>query len=237
MSGPGGATTKRDQRRETRRAQTQQRQAERKRIRERQLRNQRIRRYSIIGGGILVFAVVAFFVVNAVISANQPHQHGQYTTPATGDTREGLSCVTSEGATLHFHSYLAFYANGQQVQIPPNTGIVQQSANSGCLYPLHIHSDPGDENIIHVESPTNDTYTLGQFYAIWGQTLTKTQSGSYKADATHKLVFETVDDKGKVTIVTGDPWNIKLAPHETIYVLYNSPDVKPAPFTKWLQGE
>lgn len=237
MSGPGGTTTKRDQRRDTRRAQFQQRQAERKRVRERQLRNQRIRRYSIIAGGILLIAVVAFFVVNAVISAGKPKTHTQYTSPATGETREGLSCLTSEGATQHFHVYLAIYANGQQVQIPGNTGIVQQSANSGCLYPLHIHSDAGDDNILHIESPTNDTYTLGQFYAIWGQTLTKTQTGDYKADATHKLVFETVDDKGKVTTVTGDPWNIKLAPHETIYVLYNSPDVKPAQFTKWLQGE
>lgn len=236
MSGPGGTTTKRDQRRDTRREQFQQRQADRKRARERQIRTQRIRRYSIIAGGVLLTALVAFFVVNAVIAANQPHQHGQYTTPATGEAREGLSCLTSEGATQHFHVYLAIYANGQQVQVPGNTGIVQQGT-SGCLYPLHIHSDAGDENILHIESPTNDTYTLGQFYAIWGQTLTRTQTGDYKADATHKLIFETVDDKGKVTTVTGDPWNIKLTAHETIYVLYNSPDVKPAPFTKWLQGE
>lgn len=237
MSGPGGITTKRDQRRDTRRAQFQQRQAERKRTRERQIRTQRIRRYSIIGGGILLIAVVAFFVVNAVIGANQPHKHSQYTTPAAGEAREGLSCLGTEGLVEHFHVYLAIYANGQQVQVPGNTGIVPQGSNSACFYQLHVHSIPGDDNIIHIESATQDPYTLGQFYAIWGQILTKTQAGDYKADATHKLVFETVDGKGKVTSVTGDPWDIKLAPHETIYVLYNSPNVTPAPFTKWLPNE
>ncbi|HEX8033578.1 MAG TPA: hypothetical protein VF510_07010 [Ktedonobacterales bacterium] len=238
MSGPGGTSTKRDQRRDTRRAQFQQRQAERKRARERQIRTQRIRRYSIIGGGILLIAVVAFFVVNAVINAGKPHTHTQYTTPASGDAREGLSCLGTEGLAEHFHVYLAIYANGQQVQVPANTGIVPQNGGtSACFYQLHVHGDPGDDNIIHIESPTKDPFTLGQFYAIWGQTLTKTQSGDYKADATHKLVYETVDDKGKVTTVTGDPWDIKLASHETIYVLYNSPNVKPVQFTKWLPNE
>lgn len=237
MSGPGGTSTKRDQRRDTRRAQFQQRQAERKRARERQIRAQRIRRYSIIGGGILLIAVVAFFVVNAVISAGKPKVHSQYTSPATGEAREGLSCLGTEGLAEHFHVYLAIYANGQQVQVDPNTGIVPQGNNSACFYQLHVHADPGDDNIVHIESATKDTYTLGQFYAIWGKTLTKTQAGDFKADATHKLVYETVDDKGKVTAVTTDPWNITLAPHETIYVLYNSPDVKPVQFTKWLQGE
>lgn len=237
MSGPGGTTTKRDQRRDTRRAQFQQRQADRKRARERQIRTQRIRRYSIIAGGVLLIAVVAFLVVNAVINAGKPKPHAQYTSPATGETREGLTCLGTEGLAEHFHVYLAIYANGQQVQVPPNTGIVPQGTSSACFYPLHIHADAGDDNIIHIESPTKDTFTLGQFYAIWGETLTNKQAGDYTADATHKLVFETVDDKGKVTTVTGDPWNIKLAPHETIYVLYNSPDVKPVPFTKWLQGE
>lgn len=237
MSGPGGTTTKRDQRRDTRRAQFQQRQAERKRARERELRNQRIRRYSIIAGGILLIAVVAFFVVNAVINAGKPQVHTQYTTPATGDTRAGLSCLGTEGLVEHFHTYLAIYVNGQQVPVPNDVGVVGAGTNSACFYPLHIHPDAGDDNIIHIESPTNDTFTLGQFYSIWGKPLTKTQAGDYNADATHKLIFETVDDKGKVTIITGDPWNIKLTPHETIYVLYNSPDVKAAPFTKWLQGE
>ena len=237
MSGPGGSTTKRDQRRDTRRAQFQQRQTERKRARERELRNQRIRRYGIIVGGILLTALVAFLVVNAVISANQPHRHSQYTSPATGEAREGLSCLGSEGLAEHFHVYLAIYANGQQVQVPGNTGIIPQGSNSACFYQLHVHSDPGDENIIHIESPTQDTFTLGQFYSIWGQPLTKTQAGDYKADAKHKLVFETVDDKGKVTTVTGDPWNIKLAAHETIYVLYDSPNVNVTQFTKWLPNE
>ena len=120
--------------------------------------------------------------------------------------------------------------------MPPNTGIIN-TTNGACFYPLHVHSDTGDENIIHEESPNHDTYTLGAFFDVWGQRLSRTQVLGYKADATHKLTFVTFDENGKKTVVTGNPLSIKFTPHETIYILYNSPNVKPQPYTQFLAGE
>ena len=192
-------------------------------------------RYASLGGGLLVFALMAFLIVHAVTgggsgttSLHSNGQHTQYTTPATGETREGMQCYTQEQTAYHIHTYLAIYVNGQQVQVPPNTGIA-----ATCIYPLHVHDGAGEQNIIHVEAPSQQTYTLGQFFAIWGQPLSSTQVGDHKADATHTLKFVTIDESGKQTVVTGDPWNIPLTAHETIVILYNSPNVQPTPYANW----
>lgn len=241
MSGPGGTSTKRDQRREARRSQLQQRQAENRRLRQAQIRRQRIQRTAVWGASLLILVIVIALIAHAVIGSGGTSTKtsvisgtGTYTTPANGATRDGMSCLTSEGTAEHIHMYLAIYVNGQQVQVPPNTGV---ASNGSCLYPLHVHSDPGDENIIHEESPSADTYTLGAFFDIWGQPLSKTQVMGYNADATHQLQFVTFDGTGHKTVVTGNPLSIQFSEHETIYILYNSPNVTPKPFTAFLPGE
>lgn len=243
MSGPGGSTTKRDQRREGRRSQLQQRQLERQRETRRRIRNQRIRRYSIVGVSVIIIALLAFLVIHANAGTGGSGSHssnapivrgtGTYTTPANGSARDGMTCLTTEGAVEHIHMYLAIYVNGQQVQVPAGTGIV----GNQCLYALHVHGDPGDNNIIHEESPNNDIYTLVAFFDIWGQPLSKTQVMQYRADATHQLQFVTFDGSGHKTVYTGNPLDIQFTAHQTIYILYNSPNVQPKPFTNFLPGE
>lgn len=245
MSGPGGTPTKRDQRRDARRSQLQQRQTENRRRRQAEIRRQRIQRTAIWGAGLLVLIIVIALVAHAVIgtggtkggsssSSTTITGTGTYTTPANGDVRDSMTCLGLEGTAEHIHMYLAIFVNGQQVQVPPNTGIVN---NGTCFYPLHVHSDPGDENIIHEESPNTDTYTLGAFFDVWGQPLSKTQVMGNKADATHQLQFVTFDGNGQKTVYTGNPLNIPFSEHETIYILYNSPSVTPQPFTNFLPGE
>ncbi len=234
MSGPDGSPTKRDQRREARRAQFQQRQLERTRERARRIRNQRLLRAAIIGGSVLLIALLAFLIVHAATGnggTSTPTQNnaarGTYTTPANGTTRDGMQCLSQEGGAEHIHAYLAIYANGKQVPVPAGIGIVDNT----CLYALHVHE--GMPNIIHVESDTVTTYTLGQFFDIWGQPLSKTRVQGYKADASHKLTFVTFDANGHMTTYTGDPWTMPIQAHESIIILYNSPDVQPAPHTDW----
>jgi hypothetical protein len=246
MSGPGGSTTKRDDRRNSRRAQFEQRQAERRRERERKLRNQRIRRYSVVGGSIVAFLLIGFLVIHAVVGSGGTStgkvSTGPFTTPANGDTRNGLSCLNTEGTAAHYHAYLAMYVNGLQVSIPAGIGIVAppgypetalaSNGNLVCYYPLHVHA--ATPNVIHIESPVADKqYTLGMFFDIWGQPLSSTQVWKYKADSAHPLTFEVFDASGKLTKVTGNPRDIVLQAHQTIVVLYNSPNVQPQPFTQW----
>lgn len=46
---------------------------------------------------------------------------------------------------------------------------------------LHTHARDG---IIHIESPTKHSHTLGQFFAVWGQKLSTNQVGSVKGKVT-----------------------------------------------------
>jgi hypothetical protein len=243
MSGPGGSVTKRDKRRETRRAQLQQRQLERQRERQRQLRNRRIRQGVIVGVPLLViilFAILAFTVFGHV--GSQPSSSSSTgLQPAHGQTVDDMQCVASEGAVIHNHAYLEMYVDGKPETLPPGVGIVAPQgtgvsalASDGlktCLYPLHVHD--GEPNIIHIESPVQRSYFLGELFDVWGKTLSSTEVMGHKADASHKLQFEVFDANGKLTQVTSDPRQIELQAHQTIAILYNSPSVQPKAFTAW----
>ncbi|MGH9696959.1 MAG: hypothetical protein ACRD5Z_22635, partial [Bryobacteraceae bacterium] len=230
-----------DKRRETRREQLQQRQLERQRERERQLRNQRIRRYALIGVpvAVILIAVLAFTVIG---HGNSPQPKGTGgLSPAHGQTVYGIQCLASEGGLIHNHAYLEVYVDGKPVTLPPGVGIVYPQGSGvsalasdglkSCLYPLHVHD--GEPNIIHIESPVQRSYFLGELFDVWGQQLTSTSVMGHASDATHKLVFEVFDANGKLTTVTTDPRQIELTAHETIAVLYNSPTVTPKAYTDW----
>jgi len=182
---------------------------------------------------VLVLLVAFFLVLHAMTGGSSTSlvirkgSHLQYTTPANGDVREGLNCLGSEGAVQHFHAYIYYYVDGKQVSVPDNTGIV----NNQCLYALHTHQ--GEPNIIHIESPNQDPYYLGDFFAIWGQYLGPTQVGDHRADAKNKLEYWVINQGGKPQKVTGDPWDLQFQSHQTIYILYNSPRVQLKPYTNW----
>ena len=79
----------------------------------------------------------------------------------------------SMAAALHHHDLLQVYVDGQPVTVPSQVGIDQAE---GYLTSLHTHDASG---IIHVESPTQRSFTLGQFFDVWGVRLTSTCIGSY----------------------------------------------------------
>ena len=139
------------------------------------------------------------------------------TTDSAGATKDGIACNTGEGSVEHIHTHLTVYVDGRLRPIPVGVGVVapavQGAGTTGafaqatkCYYWLHVHAADG---IIHVEAPTKDTYTLGQFFAVWGQPLT----GSTVAGATGK---QTIYVDGKV--VTGDPSDIALGSREDIQI-------------------
>ena len=245
MSGPKGSVTKRDQRRETRRQQYEAARRQRQIEVQRQLRRKRIQRWSLYGVTALVVILIGVLIIHAVTGGGASggstgpmvHSTGTYTTPALGETRDGVPCYGLNGGSeppiaAHYHVYLEMYINGQAYDVPANTGIPASLNGTQCIYPLHVH--PGENDIIHIETQSaNTVYTLGAFFDIWGQPLSTTQAGSYKADATHKLVFEYFDANGKLHPWTGNPLDMPLKSHETVVILYNSPNATPKAYTSW----
>lgn len=150
---------------------------------------------------------------------------------ATGKTVDGITCDTAEQTLYHIHVHLTVFVNGAQRQVPAGIGIphVQFAqtpegafADGGsCLYWLHTHAGDG---IIHVESPKQATYTLGDFFDIWGQPLSTTQVGPTTGAVT---VF--VDGRRFV----GDPRLIAMSEHEEIQLEVGTPLVAPVGVSSW----
>lgn len=95
-----------------------------------------------------------------------------------------LTCTTDMATQFHIHPYLEIMINGQAQEIPANIGVI-----AGCMNPLHTHDATGK---IHVESPEERDFTLGDFFAVWNKTFTKEQILDEKADETH-IIKETVN--------------------------------------------
>ena len=139
-----------------------------------------------------------------------------------GDPIAGISCDAQEGQRIHIHQHLVLLDRGKEVPIPPNVG---QPATRRCIYWLHTHYPDG---IIHVEAPKDRSFTLGDFFSIWGQTLTPTAASTMQAPKGSKLKV-WVDGKP----FTGDPRTIALKAHTDIVIQAGPPFVTPPKFTNW----
>jgi hypothetical protein len=155
---------------------------------------------------------------------------GQGTSPAGGTYPpiNGIPCETSERVLFHIHAHLAIYVDGQQQVVPYGTGIgqpwrIQQStegpfvSGGSCFYWLHTHTQDG---VIHIESPEQRTFTLGDFFAIWGRPLSSSQVGSAQGAV---IAYAN----GQRT--SGDPSQISLEAHALIQ-LDVGVDTPPQPF-------
>lgn len=143
----------------------------------------------------------------------------------TGQTIDGVSCQTSEQTLFHIHAHLTIFVNGQQRQVPAGIGIPDAQSvttpngpfvdKGTCFYWLHTHAADG---IIHIESPVQRTYTLGDFFDEWGQPLSSTRVGP----ATGHL---TAIYNGKP--YQGDPRGIPLNAHAQIQLEVGTPLIAP----------
>jgi hypothetical protein len=147
---------------------------------------------------------------------------GDTATGGHGQTIDGIEGSSREMLQVHVHAHLSLFYKGEQIAIPYGIGIVQPFqvkngfvAMGAGIYWLHTHDATG---IIHVESPDSRTYTLGQFFDIWGQPL----DGRNVAGLTG-TVHAFVDGKP----FTGNPRGIVLAAHSQITLEVGAPFVTP----------
>jgi len=152
----------------------------------------------------------------AAVSAQAP------TIASLGQPIDGIRCEGMEGQGLHIHQHLTILDRGHPVNIPADVGQVPAHQ---CLYWLHTHTLDG---IIHIEAPLNRSFTLGDFFTIWGQPLDRTEAASARASKGQRLKVWV-----NGTPYTGDPRAIKLASHTDIVIEAGPPFPKVAPFTKW----
>jgi hypothetical protein len=162
-------------------------------------------------GGAAALAAIAIVVLAVVaFTGGRTTAQGVHGAP-TGATVDGIACQASEQVAYHIHAHLTIYASGARQVVPAGIGIPgPQQVVSGfveggkCLYWLHTHDTTG---VIHIESPAQRVYTLGQFFDVWGQPLSSTQVGHLTGHVTAFLNGRRFP---------GDPRSIKLTPHAVI---------------------
>jgi hypothetical protein len=147
----------------------------------------------------------------------------------TGQKVDGIGCQSMEQTLFHVHAHLTIFVNGTARQVPAAIGIPGAQAQSTaagsfveegtCFYWLHTHAADG---IIHIESPVQRTYTLGNFFDEWGQPLSASRVGPASG---HVVALYN----GRV--FKGDPRDVPLTAHAQIQLEVGTPLVAPEQIT------
>ena len=170
--------------------------------------------------GIIV-GVLTIALIGTIVYLQRPQ-----TNPTP--TVAGIPCDHLEHSTIHYHAALQIMYHGQLTDIRDNTGIQMDSSNNvTCYYWLHVH--PAQKNVIHIESPSNVTFTVGQFFDVANQWSKANNYGTMKLDSKHVATFtlqpgekivthvDLNDGKGP-TVFEGDPRSIVLQNHKVVTI-------------------
>jgi hypothetical protein len=211
-------------------------QARRQRLEiERRMASRRRARSIAIGLVVVVVLAVAGLVT---VSSRGKNEGGPSAQPSLAGLQTGAAPWDANLATLadraahlnlpafgnplalHWHAHLDLYVDGQPVTVPQDVGFGPDVQTS-----LHTHDDSG---VIHMESsdPTG-TFTLGEFFDVWGVRLTSSCVGGY-CDTADRTIRVFVDGKA----YRGDPRAVRLTDHEEIVLAYGTLEQLPKPVPK-----
>jgi hypothetical protein len=164
------------------------------------------------------------------------------TRPTTVAAAGGIPCDQLEHSQTHYHAALQIIHEGVLTPIPGGIGIQGGETSPTCFYWLHVHT--AYQDVIHIESPANDTFTLSQFFAVWNTWSTNKGGPKEPLDTTHVSTFTLVageklyvyvylsDGKGP-QLFNGDPNTIVLKAHEVISLEITSGQPTKPPGFDW----
>ena len=147
--------------------------------------------------------------------------------------RNTIPCDQLEHTQVHYHAALQIFVAGSPLAIPTDLGRTR-----GCYYWLHMHTN--EEGIIHIEAPSDRTFTLGDFFAVWSdwsgqkELIDSTHVSTIALDSSQKLVVY-VDGGSGPKAYSGDPGSIVLDKHEVITLEVSPPTINPPSFD-WPPG-
>jgi hypothetical protein len=203
--------------------------------------------WMLAAGGIVVvvvIAAIAFFVLRGDDKGGSPKAiswgelPGMQTGPApwtegldqlrTRLDDIGLQALPQEAVAQHIHQHLDLWIDGKKQTVPADIGI---DVVNGFITELHVHE--GEEGTIHVESPDQRDFTLGEFFAVWGVKLTKNCIGMYCATSA-KPVKWWVNGKPLTSV---SPEDLLLRSHQEIVGVYGKPPATIPKSWKFQEGE
>jgi hypothetical protein len=141
----------------------------------------------VLAGLLALVVLVAGGVGVAVVQGGNPQNvRGAVTAPPWGrpatdqlETRAaaaGLENVWGQDLAMHVHAHLSITVDGQAVTVPGDIG---HDSDEKFAAEIHTHDTSG---IVHVESPTRETFVLGQLFTEWDVALDGRGVGSLGHD-------------------------------------------------------
>lgn len=215
---------------------------QRAQMRAEQERRRQRKRGLLIGGGVLV-AVLVLILGGGVFAYTRIHGTVQTQKVTAADLPvDGVQCLGSESLAYHIHAHLTLYQDGKPVTLPAFIGIPAAANIPGgtCFYWLHVHDTTG---VVHVESPTTQNYTLGQFLDVWQRTAQLDAQGGAGQPVSDAFVRALrASSPGNVHVYVGDQpvtdyTSIPLTPHELITIEIGAPLQPPTTTYPFPAGE
>ena len=136
------------------------------------------------GGPIRIRRWQVAIIVGVVLLAAGGYVVAPYLDPNRSFNRD--SCINEFAISYHIHITLHLFIDSNHMPIPTNVG-----RTPACTKPLHTHDGEYDPNTqparIHVEAPVVRSFTLGDFFAIWGKTINQNQVDTCLAGGTRVI--------------------------------------------------
>jgi hypothetical protein len=143
------------------------------------------------------------------------------TTTQLGRVVDGIQCQSLQQLAYTAYVHLQVYVRGHARALPGGIGIVDPKASAtrrgllfspqACYYWLHTRAADG---VIQVESPRERVYTLGDFFKVWDQPLSRDRVAA---------------NRGRITAIVngrrwrGNPRRIPLNEHDSIELAVGRP--------------
>ena len=142
-----------------------------------------------------------------------------------GQVVDGVPCLTEESPVRHTHVHLGILFNGSEVTIPAGIGVGRPwgvrsdrfRRHRGLFAWLHVHDTSG---VVHIVTPEERSFTLGQLFEVWGQPLGVGSALGYQGSLVLLVNGMRVD---------GDPSVLILGNLENIVLELGTPPAVPPP--------
>ena len=194
-------------------------------VRRRMERARRARQIAWIAGVAVVVGVAAFLLTNGSEAPTPSNLPGTLTSDAPWPANAAKSAaratalgLPAEGRTMHEHANVQIFINGQQQTVPTDIGI---DTGAGTIQSIHTHDDTG---VVHLESSQSRTFTLGEFFGVWGVRFTPSCVGGYCNDGQNQIrVYVNGEEQ------TGTASDIPLDDQSVIVVTFGTQKQLPDP--------
>ncbi len=117
----------------------------------------------------------------------------------------GESCLEDHNVAMHFHPYLTIIIDGEQFEIPKDTGIDTATCPQ-AMHMTHTHDASGK---IHVEGHQEVDVPLEVFFDVWGKHFDETGIFEYR-DGTIKMTVNDVESNAYEKLILADGQDIVI---------------------------